>query len=368
MQARDLHGLRVCFVAGTLGPGGAERQLYYILTALKDHGAEPRLLCLTRGELWEERLRDRGIEVTWVGESRSRIQRLRRIVSELRATRADVVQSQHFYTNIYVAAAARMVGVPGIGALRSDGLREVRANGTALGRLSLSAPRLIAANSRTGIENAVALGVPRERLFFLPNVVDTAWFRDVGRNRRDEVTLLSVGRLVPVKRFDRLLRAVARVRESMRIPFRVVIVGDGPTRPALEQQIRDLRLMDCVELSGTRTDLRPHYARADLLVLSSDYEGTPNVVLEAMSSGLPVTATWVGGVADVVADGRSGYLVDPWDESGLANAIADLVAHAERRRAFGAHARRLVAYQHGLLRLAPELERLYATALGRAAA
>src|SRR6185503_10886816 len=90
-----------------------------------------------------------------------------------------VVQSQHFFTNAYVTLAAWALGLSGIGAMRNDGNSEVRDSGT-LGWLNLHAPRMLAANSRIAIRYALDHGVPASRLYFLPNVVDTDWFKPSG--------------------------------------------------------------------------------------------------------------------------------------------------------------------------------------------
>lgn len=366
---RELAGLRVCFIAGTLGQGGAERQLYYMLGALVRSGAEPRVLCLTRGEYWEAPIRELGISVTWVGRSRSRLRRLAEIVSVLRRERVDVIQSQHFYTNIYATLAARALGVREVGALRSDALSEVRASEGVLGRISLHAPRTIAANSRRGMENALSLGASPRRLHFLPNVVDTAQFTACGRSPDDAVRILTVGRLVPQKRFDRFVRVIDRARRQSQVPVRGIVVGDGPLRAQLEAQARALGLgPDAFEMRGLASDVAPCYRGADALVLTSDWEGTPNVVLEAMASGLPVVATAVGGLCDLVRTGETGFLVEPDDEAALSEAVLALVLDEGMRRSYGDRARRLVEEHHALPRLTRELGTLYGAVLngGRA--
>src|SRR5688572_12394899 len=120
----SLSSLKLCFLAGTLGNGGAERQLYYILQALCQKGANPRLLSLDQGGFWEPRIKDLGVHVTHVGAG-SYWQRLPRILKELWKDRPDIVQSQHFYTNAYVGVAARILQLSGIGAMRNDGTSEV---------------------------------------------------------------------------------------------------------------------------------------------------------------------------------------------------------------------------------------------------
>src|SRR5687767_3425630 len=137
---------RITFLAGTLGQGGAERQLFYILQALRDHGVGLRLLCLTQGEFWEQRIREElHVPVAWVGRSSLRLGRLLRIVMELRRQLPDVIQSQHFFTNLYVAGAARLLQRPEIGAIRNDVTSEV--GNSFMGRLSLTTPRYLAVNS-----------------------------------------------------------------------------------------------------------------------------------------------------------------------------------------------------------------------------
>src|SRR2546428_9773611 len=107
---RNLSNLKVCFLAGTLTPGGAERQLFYILQALCNAGAAPRLLSLNQGEFWEERIKALGVSVTWVGDQPSRLMRIFRILKELRKDPPAVLQSQHFYANAYVSLAAWLSG------------------------------------------------------------------------------------------------------------------------------------------------------------------------------------------------------------------------------------------------------------------
>ena len=90
----NFEALKICFLAGTLGQGGAERQLFYLLKSLRECGAQPRLLSLTEGEYWEAAIRRLGVPVTWVGQPEGRMQRAWRIINELRRHPADIIQSQ----------------------------------------------------------------------------------------------------------------------------------------------------------------------------------------------------------------------------------------------------------------------------------
>jgi glycosyltransferase involved in cell wall biosynthesis len=230
--------------------------------------------------------------------------------------------------------------------------------------LNLRAPRSLVVNSRTAMRKALTLGVPYEHLHFLPNVVDSDQFKPAVRAEGDRVRLIAVGRLVKEKRMDRFLEIVARLRQVSDKPVSGVIVGAGPLKTQLEQQANDLGLMpDAIELKDPVQDMRPIYEQADILVLTSDFEGTPNVVLEAMASGLPVVATRVGGVPEVVRHGETGYLSDPEDNQSMTDALLTLINHRQLSAELGGRARKHIEANHSVNRLPGLLEDLYSEAL-----
>lgn len=361
---RDLSQLEVCFIAGTLGQGGAERQLFYILKVLRQCGTRVRVLSLTRGEYWEQRIRDLGIQVKWVGQPESKFARLCRVVSALREQPPHIFQSQHFYTNLYAVAAARALRLHDVGAIRNDGKSELRHNGRFFGNLSLRFPRTIAANSKAGIRNAIDLGVNGTRLHLLPNVVNCDEFKSTPRQRTGPLRLLLVGRLVEQKRVDRFLAILSSLRRRSNMQFEALIVGDGPLQAELERQAQEMGLLpNVVRFEGVVADMSAVYRAADVLVLTSDHEGTPNVLLEAMASGLPVVATRVGGVAEIVKHTETGYLAEPEDQDALADALLQIMENENVRRELGARAREYVIANHSMQRLPAHLQELYEATL-----
>jgi glycosyltransferase involved in cell wall biosynthesis len=359
----NLPGLRVAIVAGTLGCGGAERQLYYIVRALKSAGAEATVVCLTQGEQWEEPIRALGVPVYNVPRRSSRAGRLLGAVSAVRDFRPDVVQSMHFYTNVHAAVGGWVQHKPSVGAIRSNVDAEVLDVGALFGRMCLRWPTILAANSRSAMWTAARSGVADQRLVLLRNVVDCAALPE----RPDQPTttvskFVFVGRLSREKRVDVLLEACA-ICAGTGLSFECVIVGDGPVRPALEAQSHRLSLADGrVTFLGEQRDMMSVYHGSDICVLASDHEGTPNVLLEASACGLPVIATRVGGVPDAVDDGVTGVLVQPGDADALAEAMANLAVDTQLRRVMGQAGRAKMLREYDLAGLPQLLSRLYAAA------
>ena len=348
---------RVAFVAGTLGRGGAERQLYYQLKALVAAGASPVVASLASDEHWEAPIRELGVEVLSFEREHSTIARVRALAWQLRKHRPQIVQSAHFYTNLYASAVARLLRVPEIGAIRSDTLWALRELGRA-GTASLRVPRHLAINSRAALAQAAALGVHGARLSYLPNVVDVDAFAP-SPMRKSQLSLLDVGRLEPVKRHDRFLRVVRRaVDELPQLDIRATIVGEGPDGPELMRQADSLGITDRVTFL-TDAPMDRVYQSASMLVLTSDNEGTPNVVLEALSAALPVAAFSVGGVPEIITSDEVGLLIRPADEDAMAVAVIALCRDRALREEMGARARRYVEQSRSPDALARHLRTLY---------
>lgn len=348
---------RVCFIAGTLGPGGAERQLYEQCCILRDAGATPLVLSLTTGEVWADRLGAAGIDVVWVGRRAGRLARLWRVIGELRRRRVDVVQAGHAMVNLYAVGAGLALRRPSIGALRTTPDR-VLADLGRLGRPALRLPRRLAGNSRANLAAAVSLGVDPERIRYVPNVIDLDRFTPTAVPDEDRVDIVFVGRLAPEKRIDVLLDALHLLRGRGVRPS-TVIVGSGPDEDRLRARVEQLGLDDLVRFTGFEPEPRPWYHRGRMLVLPSEREGTPNVVLEAMACARPVVATTVGSVPELVGDRRTGCLVPVGDVDALADAIAFVLEDGERAEVMGIAGRGAVAAGHDRQAAAAALDELY---------
>jgi glycosyltransferase involved in cell wall biosynthesis len=174
-------------------------------------------------------------------------------------------------------------------------------------------------------------------------------------------TIISVGRIAGPKDFATLARALAKLRPRR---FHAWIVGDGPELGQLRLELAKLGVGDAVELLGERNDVPALLAQSDVFVLSSRAEGLPLAVVEAMAAGLPVVASAVGGVPELIGD--AGVTVPPGDPDALATALARFVEDVELRREYGESARRRAEAEFDLPRFHRAYLDLYATELERA--
>jgi glycosyltransferase involved in cell wall biosynthesis len=143
--------------------------------------------------------------------------------------------------------------------------------------------------------------------------------------------VLSVGRLSPEKGHNYLIDAVSTiVSTSSQLKLKVLIAGSGPSERKLKEQINKKGLQGRVELLGQCSDIKALFSIADLFVLPSLSEGSPNVLLESMAARVPILATKVGGVPELVKDGESAILVLPADSESLKKAIIELLMNRSR--------------------------------------
>lgn len=178
---------------------------------------------------------------------------------------------------------------------------------------------------------------------------------------RDEPLLTFVGRLAVQKDPLNLLNALRLLPRG-----RLALVGDGPLKPRVERFVRRHRLSDRVRVLGHREDVPHILAASDLFVLPSRWEGFPFTVIEAMLAGLPVVASYVGGVPELVEDGVTGFLVSPRDPEVLAEAVHKLIEHEELRNKMGRAGQEQALREGALERMLDKTREVYARLLKRA--
>jgi glycosyltransferase involved in cell wall biosynthesis len=261
----------------------------------------------------------------------------RRLRQRVRQGRYDIVHAHDYKTDLLALLLARAEGVAPLATAHGwtgHSRRERFVYYPIDKRLLARFPRVIAVSGEIRDE-LMRAGVRPERLRTVPNGIDHRLFRrdpaQVAAARAalgiapGERVLGAMGRIEPQKRFDLLLGAFAELR-ARRPGLRLLIAGDGSRRAGLEAEAARLGLAPACRFLGHYGDAVGFQHALDVFVQSSDYEGTPNVILEAMALESPVVATAVGGTGELVADGVHGLLVSPGDAAALAAAVERTLA------------------------------------------
>lgn len=211
------------------------------------------------------------------------------------------------------------------------------------------------------------IGLGSEMIETVPNGIDVAGFaRPDGRPRAETAqstrTVVCVASLTDVKNHAALLRAWVTVRAA-RPDLRLVLVGDGPLRSGLEALAASLGISDAVEFVGAQMEIRPYLWDADLFVLPSLNEALPLSVLEAMAAGLPIVASSVGAIPDIVRAPLCGLVVTPGDIAGLSAAIVGILQDPSEARRKGEAGANEVRQRYGLERCVDRIEEIYTAIL-----
>ena len=362
-QESGRQGLRVALVAGALGRGGAEKQFFYMARSLTALGVCVRVYSVTRGEPFEAKLQELGVPVHWFGELGNPALRVVVLTKLLRSFRPHVIQSSHPFANLYAALAGRWLNAMSLGAQRSDWAFTREDNGLWAYPLMMTPSAVIANSEKARREFTSHRSLGPVSVHVLANAIDLDHYGPAqtdaapGVAGREPVAVF-VARLVAVKRLDRFLGALAIA--SRQVPaLRGMVVGDGPERKPMQQVARELGLSSRVEFLEERDDVSALLRDARFLVLSSDREGTPNVILEAMATGIPVITTPVGDAATIVLDGVTGYVVAYEDTQGMAARMVELARSPQLCRQLGEAGRERVRERHSLDGLGDRLLAIY---------
>jgi glycosyltransferase involved in cell wall biosynthesis len=302
-----------------------------------------------------------------------------KLYSLMRKERPHIVHTHTAKAGVLGRLAARLAGVPVVvhtfhghvlhgyyGPAKNEVLRRVEQS------LAWLTDRLVTVSECVKNE-LVGYGIAKaEKISVIPLGLDLGPFLNSqnlrGQFRRemglsDDIKLVAiVGRIFPIKNHELFLKTAARIA-TLETAARFVIVGDGVLRPALEQQARQLGIADRVLFTGWRGDLPRICADLDILVVSSDNEGTPVSAIEAMAAGCPVVGTRVGGLPDLIEDHKTGRLVLPRNSEALAGAVIDLLQSPQTARELGKTAQEFVRGRFRVQRLLSDMDHLYSQLL-----
>ena len=350
--------IRIAYLIDDLSYGGAQKQLSLLVRALPPH-IDPLVVSLSRfTDPFAGILTGAGIEVVaLVRRSHADFLRLVALARTLRGARVEVVHGFLDAANAYGWASARLLRRPVVLSVQSDRL-QVGLVGAALPYMLRHAD-YVTVNSAAGETLLLdRVGVDRGRLALVTNWIGSGNPPSAPARAADGPTIGFVGRLSPEKRVSTLVDAFAILRRRWS-GGRLIVMGGGPERAHIERRIAALDIGESVELLAPSPDVKATLARLDCFVLPSAFEGLPNVVIEALAMGVPVVASRVGDLPELVTPGRTGVLVDSVEPEAFAAAIAAVVDDGELRSAVRSEGPRLVRERFSIERALEKLVPVY---------
>lgn len=328
MQSRlSAKNCRILYLVGQLGAGGLERQLYLLLRGLDRDRYRPAVF------VWNFREDDKYVSLFRTLDvplhfpaRRSRAAKLaafRRLAAQLNP---EVIHSYTFHTNAAAWWGTLGTKTIAVGGVRSDLMQDKEASGFLLGNLCAGWPKTQIYNNFASAKKVQCFGgvFTPKNVFVVRNGLDLAQFDMTQMCVNGPVRIIGIGSLLPIKRWDRLLMAAVALKRK-KFSFVVDIAGSGPLREPLEKQARDLGVLDCVTFRGHTDDVPSLISTSTFLAHTSDVEGCPNAVMEAMACGRPVVAMDAGDISSLVDDGQTGFVVRLGDDEKLVDRMATLI-------------------------------------------
>ena len=343
---------RVVFIVGTLGNGGVERQLYYMVDGLLKLEYQIEIICLSKGEYWEKKIKNLGIKISFCGEYRSRLFKLFFISKIIKTKKVDIIYSTHFYTNLYATIIGNLFKISSISSVRSDFKSEQKALGVFNTYIGLKFSSATISNSKI----AISIGkksIKNHNWEYLPNAIDTKYFNLKNtksvESKNHKIKILMVSRLTKEKRVDFFLELISELKSNNELGKNIIAFVAGSGRQNEDLSLSLLNMAKRLQLNkneiqflGEVDDMAALYHSSDLLVLTSEREGAPNCILEAMSCGLPVIANNVGGVEEIVKNYKNGFKIDAFDKPLFLEKLIYLLNNDNMRLKMGLNGRDFV--------------------------
>jgi glycosyltransferase involved in cell wall biosynthesis len=362
--------IRVLHIVPTLSPGGAERVAVHIATKLNGERYEAVMVSLGgRSECDLDRLlEEAGVEVRYLGKPPGFDYRMYpRLHRVFREYRPDLIHTHIQVLRYALPSMLLLKRASLVHTVHNLAEREIERRARWIHRYAFNhgvVPVAVAQQVAVSLGRVYGItgcrvvpnGIPTDS-YAHPQTARRKW-REREGFRDTDVLFVCVARFSPQKNHALLLKAFAQGPASDPNAH-LVLVGDGVLREQLQKQAKDLGLPGQIHFLGLRSDIADVLGAMDVFALSSDWEGNPLSVMEAMASGLPILSTAVGGVPDLFASGEQGLIVQPGDVQGFSDAMAWLLRNREARQYLGMAAARRARENFDVSTMVRAYEELY---------
>jgi len=364
----------VVYFIGEIGLGGSETQLSLLLKYINKKTIKPHIVVFNKSSYGDltNRLTGSGVVLHYIPDSiRSIPKRMIFLYRLLLKIKPQVIHSWSMHDNIYAGIIGRSLKISSIfGSVRGalHGSTFIRST-FIIKLISLIWVNKIVVNALSIKEELIAIGIPLKRIIFLPNCVEINPIKDLEKNNNTvenedkDIIICTIGNLRKnknhlffVKIMDNIIKSVTNVKGW--------IIGQPvPDEPQLENVIRkkihSMGLEDKIILLGFQDNTTELLKRSSIYVFTSLSEGTPNTILEAMASGLPVISSNVGGISQIITHGVNGFLFDLNDQYRFEKTIKHLLMNKRLRKSVGKNAMIFVKKNHDPNKISSILESIY---------
>jgi glycosyltransferase involved in cell wall biosynthesis len=304
-MVQRLDNISILLIAGTLGQGGAEKQLFLLAKSLYNSNYRIIVISLTKDEFWEKELIKIGIEVKNIPRM-SRFKKFLAIHKLVKRIKPNIVYSFHFYTSFY-AGLLRLFhkNLLTIGSIRNDGISEISANGNWSWLHMHSCHKIISNNIFGKLMICEKLKISTDKISILNNAFE---FKNHSYqfSNRDKLRAAFVGRLVDSK--DPLMLVdIWKRNHTLGMDIHLDIIGDGILKGKIQNAISENKLESCINLLGIKENASCILNQYNFLISTSHHEGTPNVVLEALANECLVVSRNYAGIGDILLSVHENY-------------------------------------------------------------
>lgn len=371
---------KIIYIIGQLGRGGAERQFFELLNGINKKKYKPIVVSLSQGstitddatmsDYWAKRIKGLGLEVIQLQRNKHReFSRIIKLIKILRREKPHIIHSYLTSANTYGRIAALFTRIPIIIASERSSY-EVGVNKSKYGiyldkMLSCFSSAIICNSHKASSMLINKHKYKNEKVHTIHNGIEIRIFSErYNQNKKINNGAKTIGMVANhsrVKNYKLFLDAVDIVISgSGNKDINILAVGDGPLKEESIEYSNKLGIKSKVKFVRATTDEIPKFLhRMDVFILSSNYEGLSNAIMEAMAAGLPCVVTDVGGNSELVIDGKTGYIVPPYDPDALAYKVLHLLNNNRLAKKFGSAGQKLMRKEFSLEKMVMNTEKIY---------